>query len=310
VITEISSGVLHFEVDLPTGAFVSGTPVQAVLRGVAGRDVTLTGGEVDLVKTVSYHHRQWNPYGGSYSAPIRRVDVISRQLLRAGVRYSTGESLVEPVTLAIPADEPGSVTSDLIGIEWSVQARLHTERARDVEATRTVVVLSRATERGPMQDSPPVSEDRNCARLALQDLSSRRLLPGVPLFGVLTIEPRRRLTLRSIRLELLLRQQVHHGPWIGTDPARNPSDQSLEADTVVASVIVGEDLNLDPGPPRRFPFTVPVPPQLAAPSLETSEFTVTWILRGVLDRVGHQDPWIEMELRGSTTTDRGHGRAG
>jgi hypothetical protein len=45
----------------------------------------------------------------------------------------------------------------------------------------------------------------------------------------------RAATARGIRVELVLREVVHHGPWIGDDPARNPCDQGSEAETVVAT---------------------------------------------------------------------------
>ena len=86
-----------------------------------------------------------------------------------------------------------------------------------------------------------------------------------------------------------------------TTRARDPSDQGTEAEMVVATAQLAGCLLLDPTQPLWLPFTVPVPPRLPAPSLQTPEFTLSWVVRGVLDRALRQDPYVDVELRGVTT---------
>ncbi len=300
--THATNAALDIDVLLPTGEFTEGSVIDAVVRGVAGREIVTTGGELALIKTVTYGHRQGNPYGGFYTVPALSTEVVTRQALRTGIRYATGEPLFEAVTLTIPSSGPGSVTTDLIRIEWTVRAHLQLEGHSDVDAGRVIVVLSRSADRASVVDSSPVIQDRQSAHLTCQNLSSRRLIPGVPITGILTLTPQRRVSARSVRVELVLRQQVHHIPWIGDDPTHNPS-RGQEIDTVLATVGLGEKVRLDPGQPSRFPFSVAVPAQVPSPSIHTPEFTVSWILRGVLDRALHQDPTVEIELHGVTTAE-------
>jgi hypothetical protein len=298
--TETASVLL--DVRLGDGEFLEGSVVEAVVRGLVRRDLIVSRGELTLIKTVTYHHRQGNPYGGFYTVPTRLAEVICRQVLRAGSGYRAGELLSLAATLTIPSDGPGSVSAKLVRIEWSVHAHVEFEGQPDANATREIVVLSRSAERASVEENPPVIEGAKSALLGFQDLSSRRLVPGVPVSGVLTVAPRLPMSARSARVELVLREQVEHGPWIGDDPARNPSDQGKESDTVVAAAQLANRLVLQPDQPRRFPFSVPVPPRLT-PSMQTPEFTLSWILRGVLDRALHQDPSVEIELHGVTTPD-------
>jgi hypothetical protein len=208
--------------------------------------------------------------------------------------------MVQPLALEIPAAGPGSATGELIRISWTVRVRVKIVDSADAVDARDVVMLSRAGDLASVEQGQSHHEDRSCALLTFQDLTSRRLVPGVPISGVLTVSPRRPVSARGLRVELVLREEVDHGPWIGDDPARNPSDQGREKDTVLFSAPLTNRLELDPARPQRLPFAVTVPARLAAPSLRTPEFSASWILRGVLDRALHQDPYVEVELLGVT----------
>ncbi len=293
------AAAIKLDVQLPVREFVEGSVIDLAVRGVVERDLTVAGGQVDLIRTVTYRYR--NRADEFSLTPARSAEVVTRRVLPAGGRYLSGEQLYETVCLDVPADGPGSVTGDLVRVQWAVRAHLRVEPSGDAEATRKVVVFSRASDRAWVQRTPPVWQDRRCAVLAFESLSSRRLVPGSWVSGVLTVAPRRAASARGIRVELVLREQVHHGPWIGDDPSRNPCDQSTEKDTVVATTVLAGGLQLDPIQPLWLPFALPVPPRLPAPSLQTPEFTLSWVLRGVLDRALRPDPYVDVELRGVTT---------
>jgi hypothetical protein len=131
-------------------------------------------------------------------------------------------------------------------------------------------------------------------------LSSRRLVPGVPLSGVLTVAPLRAFSARGVRLELVLAERVLHGPWLTDDPARNPAQQDNDADTVVASLPLAEQVRLDPTGPLRVAFTLPVPSRLQAPTTRMPNFSLSWMLRGVVDQRWHKDPCVAVELHAVT----------
>jgi len=303
MVVATESASLALNVQLPGREFVEGSVIDVVVHGVAGRDVTLAGREVALIRTVTYQYRFVSAYGGFSTASDRNAEVVTRQSLPAGGRLSAGQQFLESVALAVPGDGPGSVTAALLRIEWMVRARLQVEGSSDIEVTRHIRVLSRAAGRASVEGSAPLVVDRGCAVLALDSLSSRRLVPGSSLVGVLTVTAKRPVSARGVRVELVLRELVHHGPWIGDDPAHNPAYQDKEKDTPVASALVAVYFELEPTHPLRFPFTLSVPDNLAAPSVQTPEVTLSWVLRGVLDRARRPDPYVELELRGVTTAD-------
>jgi hypothetical protein len=46
---------------------------------------------------------------------------------------------------------------------------------------------------------------------------------------------------------------------------------------------------------------VPAPERLQAPTMRTAAFSLTWILRGVVDRQLRTDPCVAVELHAVTT---------
>lgn len=294
------SVALDLDVQLPSRTAVEGSAIEAIVRGIARRDVAVNSGEAELVRTVAFNYRQGLTNGPGSILPPRRSEVVSRQVLPATGRLAAGQPLTQQVTLAVPADAPGSAATELVTVSWAVRVRLGIEGSRDEEVSQGIVVLSRARSRASAAQGPPLGEDHGCAALGFESISSRILVPGSHLSGLLTVAPRRRVSARDLRLDLVLLEHVHHGPWIGDNPARAPSDPGQEAETVAASVQLAHRLELDPAQPLRFPFTLPVPPGLQAPSIQEPQYSLTWVLRGVLNVRLHQDPYVEAEMQGVT----------
>lgn len=294
------SAPIDVDLQLPSRTVVEGSAIEVTVRGIARRDVAVDAGEVELIRTVAFNYRQGLTYGAEYTFPPRRSEVVSREVLPATGRLAAGAPLTQQVTLAVPADEPGSAATELVNVSWAVRVHLRIEGSRDEEVTRGIVVLSRARDRAAAAQDPPSGEDHGCAVLGLESLSSRILVSGSPLSGLLTVEPRRHGSARDLRLDLVLLEHVHHGPWIGDNPARAPSDPGKEAETVVTSAQLAHRLELDPAQPLRFPFTLPVPSGLQAPSIQAAEYSLRWVLRGVLNLRLHQDPYVEAEMQGVT----------
>jgi hypothetical protein len=161
--------------------------------------------------------------------------------------------------------------------------------------------LSQARDCAAVADAPPVAEDQGFAVLGFESLSSRRLIPGMPLSGVLTVASLRSASARGIRVDLVLQEHVLHGPRLTDDPARNPAHEDKYADTVVATLPVAEHVRLEASRPLRFGFTLPVPPRLQAPTMRVPNFALSWMLRGVVDRQLHRDPGVAVELQAVTT---------
>jgi Arrestin (or S-antigen), C-terminal domain len=292
---------VDLSVQLPGASFIEGSRMEATVRATAERDLMVEGGRVELVRTMTYRYTAWSPYASPITIPARDTKVISQAHFHPVGPLIRGRPFVQPVTLDIPPDGPGSVQTDLVDISWAVRARLHLAKSREAEVTTPIVVLSQARDCARVAQALPVLEDQGCAVLGLESLSSRRLVPGVPLSGVLTVAPLRSASARGIRVELVLQEHVLHGPRLTDDPARNPAHEDKYADTVVASLPLADHVRLEASRPLRFEFTVPVPAQLPAPTMRMPNFTLSWMLRGVVDRQLHRDLCVAVELQAVTT---------
>jgi hypothetical protein len=293
---------IDVDVQLPSSTFVEGSAISATARSIPTRDLTVLAGEVELIRTVTCCYRAVNIRGDKYTVHTRTSDVVGRHELPSAGRLTAGQPLIQHITLVVPADGPGSATTKLVQIEWAVRVHLQVEGIPDVEATQPIVVLSSAHECVSAARAPSVAVDRGCAVLGFDSLSSRRLVPGTQLSGVLTVAPLHPGAAGGVRVELVLVEQVHPCPGLGDEPAALACDHEEEAvETVVASVQLGRRLEFDPTRVRRFPFTLPVPPKVQAPSVQTAEFSLRWILRGVLERPRQHNPHTDVELHGVTT---------
>jgi hypothetical protein len=173
----------------------AGERIDVTIDTVAAKEVLIRGGEITLARTVSYRYRQVNAFGGMFTVPTHRTDIVSRLDLAGTGPLRPGVHDFQRVELAVPADELGTVSS----------------------------------------------------------------------------------------------------------AARNPAYQEKEEETIVASTAASAHTDFLTDQPRRFPFRITVPEARPAPSMQTPEFTVTWILRAVLDRAMHPDPHVEIEMHGTTT---------
>lgn len=298
-------GPVRLELEMPGAVFDEGSRIEATIVVTATRDASVLGGEIELAWHRAYHYRQgtdvWGPYA---TATGRRSNVGDRVVLKPLGHLSPGDRISQRVALRVPAHGPGSVRTGLVDLQWEVTARLRVEKARTTEVTRPVLVLSEAADREQVTERPPTVEEHQCAGLSFTSLSSRRLVPGVALDGELTVAPLKACDVRGIRVELVLLEHVARGPRASTDPLRNPAYEEADEEMVVASVALADRPELDPARPLTFRFSVPVPDRLPAPSMRTEEFSLRWMLRGVVDRPLRADPCVAVEMHGVTMTLR------
>jgi hypothetical protein len=202
------------------------------------------------------------------------------------------QHLARQVTLDVPAGE-ATIAGHLVQQEYTIRARLRLASGPDVEGATGLRVGSASADRRWVLGTAAVVDDAGLAVVGVEDLSGRRLCGGVPVSGTVTVTPRRAGTARGVRVEIVFEERV---------PAR--ADVPLEEDhvktTVVAAVPIADRTDLEPGRALRFRFTLPVPQQLPGPSLSSSEFTLRWLLRAVLDRPLHGDTTTTIELWGTT----------
>ncbi len=291
---------IALQVDLPHKEVTQGSTLTGTVLAEAGADLDLVGSDVALIRTTTYVYRQGNLYGGAMSVPTRTTEVLAAQGIPCSGPLRAGGTQTLPFTLEVPVDEPGTVAAALVQVQWAVRARVQVIGSPPKEHTRPVVVLSRAEDLATVADEPPTTVDRGLVVLRFAALSSRRLAPAASVMGMLALEPRRAGSARGVRVELLLREQVHRGPWVGNDPTRNPANEGRERDTVVARQAIAHHIELDPRSPVALPFRLQAPDRLPAPSMVTDRFSLTWILRAVADRALRPDPYVEVQLHGAT----------
>lgn len=303
VLLAATGAPLRMEVSLSSVETAEGALLDLAVRCLADGDVVVQGGEVALITRLAYKHAEGSLLGGSFTTSARRTQVRVREQVPGPWPLAAGEEVSLPVRLALPADGPGTTHCALVDIAWAVRVRLQVQGYLEAEASRTFLVRSRAADRAEVVDRDPVSVARRCARLRVESLSSRWLAPGRALTGTLVIEPLRACSIRGIRVALVLRQQVHHGEWLTDDASRNPAHQEKDRDTIVVVSALAGTRHLEPDVPVALPFTLVAPRELPAPSLSTPNFTVSWLLRAVVDRPLRPDPYVEVELHGRTTLD-------
>jgi hypothetical protein len=301
VILAAAAAPVELSVEVAQPRVETGSPVDVRVAARARRDVEVTGVEIALVARMRFIHREAGMLGPAAMSRSTRTEVHSVHEVPGPWPLAAGESVTLPARLAVPETAPGTTRSDLIDIAWSVRMRLNAVGHTYAQARSEIVVLSAAPDRLHVAMSPPAAESRGIAALAFEDLSSRVLVAGRPLAGTLVLAPQRATTARSVRVAILMRQQVHRGEWVGDDPSRNPAYRPNERSAQIAAATVADALELVPGRDVRLPFTLPVRPALRAPSLGTPTFAVRWVLRGEVDRGLHRRPFVELELHGRTT---------
>ncbi len=288
---------IGLDLDMPVREVTEGSVLTGTVLAEALTDLDVRGCEVALIRSTSYLYRQG---GLSASTTARTSEVAAARGLRCAGPLQAGGVLTLPFTLTVPTDSPGTAAASMIQIQWAVRVRMQVQGSQPKEFTRPIVVLSRAADRADVAELPPTSQDRGLVAMRFESLSTRRLLPSASITGMLALDPRRAAGARGLRVDLVLREQVHRGPWVGTDPTRNPADESREKDTLVAREVIAHRIEIDPSAPVALPFRLTAPNRLPSPSLATEQFSVSWILRGVADRVLRPDPFVEVELHGST----------
>jgi hypothetical protein len=274
---------------------VEGSALDVVIRATAQRELRVTAANAALVAKVAY---QYCVSGFSFVRSHRLQTVTSLAMPPWG-RLDAADSVCFPISLAVPAGSVGSVEGSLAQVSWRVEVRLAMDSAPDLVVDAPVDVLTRARPAADAARAQPTAVDRRLAVLAVEDLSSRLVVPGVPLSGALAVAAWRPWTTRAAQVSLIRRELIRRGPWLG-DPGPRLAMEETEADVLVARQTLAEDLTLHPGRIERLPFTLPVPRTPRVPSTDRDDFTIRWILHARLKRRWRAGPVTELELHGVT----------
>jgi hypothetical protein len=295
VISAVVDAPVEVQLSVGVPEVVEGADLDVAIRAVAQRELVVTAAQVALVAKVAYQYC----VPGFSIVKSHRVDTVAFRDMPPWGRLRAAERVHFPISLRVP-DAAGSVEGLLAHLSWHVQVRLTVDSAPDVVVDAPVVVLTRAVRTVGAARSQPSAVERRLAILAFEDLSSRCLVPGVPLSGALAVAAWRPWTARTAQVTLIRREVVRRGPWLGADPNPSLANKETEADVVAARQTVAEDLALDPGRIQRLPFTLLVPGTPRVPSTDRDDFSIRWILHARLTRRWRPGPSVELELHGVT----------
>lgn len=93
---------VDLSLELPDTSFIEGSTIDATVRATAGREVTVEGGRVELVRTLTYRYTAWSPYASPITIPSRTSKVISQAHLPPAGPLVAERPLVQPAVLGIP----------------------------------------------------------------------------------------------------------------------------------------------------------------------------------------------------------------
>jgi hypothetical protein len=285
-VVEGSVIVAHVQADVPTGVTVQG--------------------EVELLRTISVRYREPRDGGGTHLALSRTSIVVARQDLptasTSGAASGGDDTSYDvEVLLPVPADGPASADTALVSVDWALRTRLAVEGEPPTQAVEKVQVLTLARALERVAGGRPRTDDAGHAVVTIEGPAVRRVAPGTPLRGSLGVRPLHSGLIRTVRLELVLREQVLRGHAPGAREARRPlhaaPDPRKDEESVVASVELANGVEVtDALVPLTLPFELVVPTSVRAPSVVTPFFELSWVLRAVVSRALHRDAVTEVDL--------------
>jgi hypothetical protein len=253
---------------------------------------------VELVRTLTYAYRRANAYGPSSNAIERVVTVVDRSGLDGVAGLAPGEIIERQARVTVPAGAVGTTAGRILQVAWSVHVRFVLAGRPDAIAGRPLSVRSPAADCAKDGRTEPVESARRGVEMSFRELSARTVRSGIPLTGTLHIEAERSVPARMVRIELVLREEIEHGPGGNRPPGATEDGQ--ESQTVIARTVVA-CRPFAPGQWLDVPFALEVPSPLPAPSLRLPGVRIRWELRGVVDLPLRLDPWLTLGLVGATT---------
>lgn len=279
-------------------AVVEGESFSVDVEAVAERDVTADSVLLEVVQVIDYGYGRTNLHGVIYTARDRSTTVISQQPLPPAGLVMAGETYRARAVVAVPAMNLPSVRGELISISWILRVRMSARDDEESIGEGTFTVQSAAASCTSDAATEPELTGRNTVSLELGDLSGRVLSNGTPLTGQVRVTPHHG-TLRSVRVELVMREAVAYGPPGAGDAEARPQKHPRHTENVIVSSTIDQGLP-SAGKEELLPFELAVPRFLPAPSLDSRNFRVSWQLRITADVPHRPDPQLRLGLVAAT----------
>ena len=263
-------------------ALQAGDELKARVELVPKEDFHVRLGKVELVCVETNVQTVRSQYGVSYhkkthTRSIAEEAFMENRIVRRLAGASTDVRFVLPPD-ALPTLEGTAVNKIQPGITWEVRASLDVTRARDMRQIQEVTVV-----RTPAPDDTPprpvVSEERHRQCALTLDLSRSEARSGDRLDGSLRAVMLEDVDAAEVRVEMVRVEKF----------GNEAQDHSID------KVSLGRDATLQSGQTREWRFQLDVG-HVGVPSLKTDKSSVTWLVKGILDRRMRRDLRVEQEI--------------
>ena len=262
--------------------FQPGDEVEARVELMPREDFHVRLGKVELVRVETCVQITRSQYGTHYSRKTRDTSLAEETLMENRTIRRMGGSSTD-VRFVLPPDSLPTMSGAVVqkiepGIAYEVRVSLDVARGRDISESQEFTLGGIPTP----DDAPPLpaverAEHRQCA-LALE-LSRSRAKSGDRIEGSLRADMLDDVEVAGVRVELV----------------RSEKFGNEAQDHVVDKADFDRDATLQSGQAREWRFSLDVG-QVDVPSLETDNSSVTWLVKGILDRKMRRDLRVEREI--------------
>ena len=259
-----------------------GDEVEARVELLPREDFHVRLGKAELVRVETCVETVRSQYGTSYHKKTHAGVVAEETLMEdQTVRRLGGSS--SNVRFVLPSDALPTLDGAVVqkiqpGIAWAVRVSLDVAMGRDITQSQEFTVGRIPTP----DDSPPlpVAEEAGHRQCALTlDLSRGRARSGDRIEGSLRAEMLEDVDVAEVRVELV----------------RSEKFGNEAQDHVVDKAAFDQDATLQSGQAREWRFDLDVG-GVSVPSLETEKSSVTWLVKGILNRRMRRDLRVEREI--------------
>ena len=264
------------------GTLEPGDELDARVELLPREDFHVRLGKVELVRLETYIQTVRHQYGVSYHKRTHAGVVASETFMENQIVRRLGGSS-DRASFVLPQDAIPTLSGSIFqkiqpGITWEIRALLDVTRARDMRYSQELTVVG-----------PPVSDDRSPLQVATEnrhrqcnltlDLSRSEARSGDRIDGVLRVEMLDDVEVTEVRVELV----------------RVEKFGNEGQDHVVDKAVFERDATLRSGDGHEWRFDLDVG-SVKVPSLEAEKSSVTWLVKGILDRRMRRDLRVEREI--------------
>lgn len=273
--------------DRPNGTYAPGEPISGSIVIRPNNDLKLRGAMVMLIGTEEYEY-QTTTYTTDSEGNSRQefhttwgssqLLFDERRILGEGV-LSGGVAQNDTFQFDMPADALPTCAGKILRVYWQIDVKLDRAWESDLHATVEVRVVTRFPESQGQSGEYGQSNEPDEADLALI-LPGLTAASGQSVSGYVRVLPRKDFESR-VRLELVGEEHVS-------------VEQGNRHENRYAQQLAGST-RFTAGRLQTMPFQIPVPPD-AAPTIVTPNGSISWRIKGILDRSLRTDTSVEQGI--------------